>query len=187
MTGGILWTIQLLLQVYPFAGSCKYSSTLLLDKGPLLATYKIDSNNFTQIWSAWIKHFTELYDLTNSFKTWGLHSSLVFLRIFFKLPYYFLYCISLLDDSSVLQLRGTWCVMIMLNFPIVFLLQKCSLNIVTTIIFLFWIDSTGHRDHQLLFMDLVETKNLQQSLHCTIGSTLFHLKKNTTRFRIIDS
>lgn len=108
-------------------------------------------------------------------------------RLLFKFPSYFLYCISLLDDSSVLQLYGAWCIRIMLNFSIVFLLQKYSLNIMTTIISLFWIESTNHRDHQLLFMVLVKTKNLQQSLQCTIGSTLFRWKKNAICFRISDS
>lgn len=107
--------------------------------------------------------------------------------MFLKLPSYFLYCISLLDSLSVLELYGAWCVRIMLNFSIVFLLQKCTLNIMTTIISLFWIETTNHRDHQLLFMVLAETKNLQQPLQCTIGSTLFHWKKNAFCFRISDS
>lgn len=85
---------------------------------------------------------------------------LSFLKCFFKFPSYFLYCISILDNSSVLQFYGSWCVRIMLNFSVVFLLQKHNSNIMKTIIFLFWIQSTNHRDHQQLFMVLAETKNL---------------------------
>lgn len=76
---------------------------------------------------------------------------------------------------------------ITLNFSIVFLLQKRNLNITTTIICLFWLESSNRRAHQLLFTGLAGSENLHQPLQCAVGSAHFHREKSAISFRISDS